>query len=142
MKNLIKPYRNDPFVGHLSTPITASALTRTILSNLPVYRKGLTSTLRGLEIGATHGYFMVGPFAYLGPLRNSGLALEAGYVSAFGLICILGIMLEAYGRVTYSVPDPESSLDTKQSWKEFQAGVIGGSLGGASLALFLLQTVA
>ena len=135
MKNLIKSYRNDPFVGHLSTPITNSALTRTILSNLPVYRKGLTSSVRGLEIGLAHGYFLVGPFANLGPLRSSNFSFEFGYLSTIGLICILAILLEAYGRISYN----EENL--KKKWNEFQAGVIGGSLGGASFALFLLQMV-
>ena len=31
MANFIKPYNDDPFVGHLATPITSSALTRAIL---------------------------------------------------------------------------------------------------------------
>ena len=51
MANFIKPYNDDPFVGHLATPITSSAVTRAILQNLPAYRFGLTPLLRGLEIG-------------------------------------------------------------------------------------------
>jgi photosystem I subunit 11 len=35
MANFIKPYNDDPFVGHLATPITSSAVTRAILQNLP-----------------------------------------------------------------------------------------------------------
>jgi hypothetical protein len=27
MANFIKPYNDDPFVGHLATPITSSAVT-------------------------------------------------------------------------------------------------------------------
>jgi hypothetical protein len=42
MANFIKPYNDDPFVGHLATPITSSAVTRAILQNLPAYRSGLT----------------------------------------------------------------------------------------------------
>ena len=38
MANFIKPYNDDPFVGHLATPITSSAVTRAILQNLPAYR--------------------------------------------------------------------------------------------------------
>jgi photosystem I subunit 11 len=74
MANFIKPYNDDPFVGHLATPITSSAVTRAILRNLPAYRFGLTPLLRGLEIGLAHGYFLMGPFVKLGPLRNSRLA--------------------------------------------------------------------
>ena len=76
MANFVKPYKNDPFVGHLSTPITTSAATRAILGNLPAYRPGLSSTLRGLEVGMAHGYFLVGPFALLGPLRNSSVGFK------------------------------------------------------------------
>ena len=62
MANLVKQYKNDPFTGHLSTPITTSLLTRLILSNLPLYREGLSPILKGLEIGISHGYFLIGPF--------------------------------------------------------------------------------
>ena len=65
MANFIKPYNDDPFVGHLATPITSSAVTRALLGNLPAYRFGLTPLLRGLEIGLAHGYFLIGPFAKL-----------------------------------------------------------------------------
>ena len=50
MANFIKPYNDDPFVGHLATPITSSSVTRSLLKNLPVYRFGLTPLLRGLEM--------------------------------------------------------------------------------------------
>merc|ERR1712085_87131 len=89
MANFIKPYNDDPFVGHLATPITSSSLTRALLKNLPVYRFGLTPLLRGLEIGLAHGYFFIGPFYKLGPLRNSDTALLAGLLSTIGLIFIL-----------------------------------------------------
>ena len=93
MANFVKPYKNDPFVGHLSTPITTSAATKAILGNLPAYRPGLSSVLRGLEIGMAHGYFFVGPFTKLGPLRNSDVGLLAGFLSAVGLILILSVGL-------------------------------------------------
>jgi hypothetical protein len=79
MANFIKPYNDDPFVGHLATPITSSAVTRAILQNLPAYRFGLTPLLRGLEIGLAHGYFLMGPFVKLGPLRDS----ECCFISWF-----------------------------------------------------------
>jgi len=88
MANFIKPYNDDPFVGHLATPITSSSLTRALLKNLPAYRFGLTPLLRGLEIGLAHGYFLIGPFAKLGPLRDSDIGLLAGFLSTIGLILI------------------------------------------------------
>jgi len=93
MANFIKPYNDDPFVGHLATPITSSAVTRALLKNLPAYRFGLTPLLRGLEIGLAHGYFLMGPFVKLGPLRNSDIALFAGFLSTIGLILILTLGL-------------------------------------------------
>jgi len=79
MSEFIKPYNNDPFVGNLSTPVTTSTATKLYLGNLPIYRKGLSPLLRGLEIGMAHGYFLIGPFYILGPLRNSENALLVGF---------------------------------------------------------------
>ena len=101
MANFIKPYNDDPFVGHLATPVTSSALTRAILQNLPAYRFGLTPLLRGLEIGLAHGYFLIGPFVKLGPLRNSDISLFAGFLSTIGLIIILTLGLTIYGVATF-----------------------------------------
>jgi photosystem I subunit 11 len=94
MANFIKPYNDDPFVGHLATPITSSAVTRAILQNLPAYRFGLTP-IRGLEIGLAHGYFLIGPFATLISLRNSEIALLSGFNNWFN--CYLTIGLTIYG---------------------------------------------
>jgi photosystem I subunit 11 len=101
MANFIKPYNDDPFVGHLATPITSSAVTRAILQNLPAYRSGLTPLLRGLEVGLAHGYFLMGPFVKLGPLRDSDIALFAGFLSTIGLIIILTLALTIYGVASF-----------------------------------------
>ena len=83
MSQFIKSYNDDPFVGHLATPVSTSSFTKTLLSNLPAYRAGLSPLLRGVEIGLTHGYFLVGPFYKLGPLRNSDVALLSGFFLSF-----------------------------------------------------------
>ena len=57
MSEFVKPYNNDPFVGNLSTPVTTSTATKLYLGNLPIYRKGLSALMRGLEVGMAHGYF-------------------------------------------------------------------------------------
>ena len=105
MANFIQPYNNDPFVGHLSTPITTSASTRALLGNMPAYRRGLTPVARGFEIGLAHGYFLVGPFAKLGPLRNSEVGLLAGFLSALGLIVIMAVGLTIYGIASFQKVD-------------------------------------
>ena len=146
MANFIKPYNSDPFVGHLTTPITSSAVTRAILKNLPAYRFGLTPLLRGLEIGLAHGYFLIGPFVKLGPLRNSDIALIAGFLSTIGLILILTLGLTIYGIATFgqgktisSVSSPE--LQTKKAWDQFKGGFFVGACGSVGFAFICLSSI-
>jgi photosystem I subunit 11 len=61
MSEFVKPYNNDPFVGNLSTPVTTSTATKLYLGNLPIYRKGLSANMPGLEVGMAQGYFLIGP---------------------------------------------------------------------------------
>lgn len=170
MVSFIKPYRQDPFVGHLATPITTSAFTRAYLKVLPAYRPGLTPLSRGAEIGFTHGYFLVGPFYTFGPLRSAEFALPslaAGLLASITLLLILTIGLSIYGQVSYEVPDnplvikvvsqvissektlefPKikrvSDLDSLQGWQKFSEGFFSGGLIGsivASLGIALYST--
>lgn len=141
MSEFIKPYNNDPFVGNLATPITASAFTKTWLLNLPIYRKDLSPLLRGLEVGMAHGYFLLGPFYKLGPLRDSEVALLAGLLSTFGLIILLTAGLTMYGIVSF---DDEGSdpLQTSQGWSSFTAGFFVGGAGGAGFVYLLILNAA
>jgi len=136
--NFVKPYNNDPFVGHLSTPVTTSLSTRTFLSNLPVYRKGISPLLKGLEIGMAHGYFLVGPFDKLGPLRNSDISLLAGFLSAVGLILILTMALLIYGTVSFDSSKKGDELESSTGWNQFTAGFLIGAFGGSSFAYLVL----
>jgi len=146
MANFIKPYNDDPFVGHLATPITSSAVTRVILENLPAYRFGLTPILRGLEIGLSHGYFLMGPFVKLGPLRDSEIGLLAGFMSTIGLIIILTLGLTIYGVVTFGQTtiensDAEIGLQTRKGWDQFKSGFFVGACGSAGFAFICLSSV-
>ena len=143
MANFIKPYNDDPFVGHLATPITSSAVTRAILQNLPAYRFGLTPLLRGLEIGLAHGYFLIGPFVNLGPLRNSEIGLLAGFLSTIGLILILTLGLTIYGVATFEDTGSESATDlqTKNAWNQFKGGFFVGACGSAGFAFICLSSI-
>ena len=146
MANFIKPYNDDPFVGHLATPVTSSALTRAILQNLPAYRFGLTPLLRGLEIGLAHGYFLIGPFVKLGPLRNSDVSLFAGFLSTIGLIVILTLGLTIYGVATFeqeksSRTNISTDLQTKKAWDQFKGGFFVGACGSAGFAFICLSSV-
>ena len=146
MANFIKPYNDDPFVGHLATPITSSSVTRALLKNLPVYRKDLSPSLRGLEVGLAHGYFLIGPFSKLGPLRNSDIALLAGFLSTIGLIIILTLGLTIYGAAVFEptkISDAENlnGLQTKKSWDQFKGGFFVGACGSAGFAFICLSSI-
>jgi len=141
MANFIKPYNDDPFVGHLATPITSSALTRAILRNLPAYRFGLTPVLRGLEIVLAHGYFLIGPFVKLGPLRNSEIGLLAGFLSAIGLIIILTLGLTIYGYTLQNDSSNPNDFQTKKAWNQFKGGFFVGACGSAGFAFICLSSM-
>ena len=141
MAEFVKPYNNDPFVGNLSTPVTTSTATKIYLGNLPIYRKGLSPLLRGLEIGMAHGYFLIGPFYILGPLRNSENALLIGMFSALGLILILTFGLLTYGLASFQDDGKLEGLESSKGWREFTSGFFIGAFGGDIVAYFLLANI-
>ena len=106
--DVVSPFQGDIFVGHLSTPITTSSVTKSFLSLLPAYKAGLSPLLRGINIGFIHGYFLLGPFIKFGPLRDSEAANFIGFVSTISLIIILTTALLIYGFVILRIkPPPE-----------------------------------
>ena len=144
--DVISTFEDDPFVGHLSTPITTSSITKTYLSLLPAYKPGLSPLLRGINIGYVHGYFLLGPFVQLGPLRDSQVANFVGFVSTISLIIILTTCLLIYGFVTFKnndASDDSATLNwlTSKGWSQFTSGFIVGGFGGASIAYVLLKLV-
>nr|YP_010195516.1 photosystem I reaction center subunit XI [Gracilaria baiana]UAD82913.1 photosystem I reaction center subunit XI [Gracilaria baiana] len=141
MSDFVQSYNNDPFVGNLSTPVSTSTFTKGLLSNLPAYRRGLSPLLRGLEIGMAHGYFLVGPFDKLGPLRNTDVALLSGFLSAVGLIIILTVCLSMYGNVSFDKNDSKDILNTSEGWGQFTAGFLVGAVGGSGFAYLLLANI-
>ena len=140
--NVIKPYKGDPFVGHLSTPVSDSAFVREYLSLLPINRPDLTAKLRGREIGMAHGYFLFGPFAELGPLRDSNVGDLAGLISAIALVIIAATGMRLYGNTAYDIGNkPNEDLKTKQGWADLSKGFVIGGAGGAFFAFLLTQTL-
>ena len=145
--DVVSPFQGDIFVGHLSTPITTSNVTKSFLSLLPAYKTGLSPLLRGINIGFAHGYFLLGPFVKLGPLRNSEAATFIGFISTISLILILTTALVIYGFVTFSeskdkanTKEPIDFLNSK-GWRQFTSGFIVGGFGGASIAYALLKFI-
>jgi photosystem I subunit 11 len=146
--DVVSSFQGDPFVGHLSTPITTSNLTKAYLSLLPAYKAGLSPLLRGINIGFVHGYFLLGPFVKLGPLRNSEVANFVGFVSTLSLIIILTTCLLIYGYVTFSEAkekgnSKKSVIDflNSKGWSQFTSGFIVGGFGGSSIAYILLKLI-
>ncbi|NJN75837.1 MAG: photosystem I reaction center protein subunit XI [Synechococcaceae cyanobacterium RL_1_2] len=135
-------------VGNLSTPINGSPVSLAFLRNLPAYRHGLSPNRRGLEIGMAHGYFIYGPFALLGPLRDStGFGPISGLLASIGLVSILTIALSLYSATgvsrpteTFTTPNPPSELGSTEGWSEFASGFFLGGTGGAIFAYFLCTT--
>ena len=142
MSEFVKPYNNDPFVGNLSTPVTTSTATKLYLGNLPIYRKGLSPLMRGLEIGMAHGYFLIGPFYVLGPMRNTENALLVGFIAALGLIFILTIGLTTYGLASFSDNGEGTLLESSKGWRNFTSGFFIGAFGGDIIAYLLLSNIA
>ena len=141
----IKPYNGNPQIGNLETPLNSSGLSQAFLKNLPAYRQGLSAQRRGLEVGMAHGYLLYGPFALLGPLRDSDVPAVAGLIGAVGLVLILTICLSIYSganvnsevsRNTLPYTPPES-LSTDEGWSEFAGSFLIGGIGGAIFAFFL-----
>jgi len=139
---VIKPFNDDPFDGHLSTPISDSVFTRNFIGNLPIYRNGLSPILRGLEIGMAHGYFLLGPWIKFGPLRDEpNLANFGGLVSALAIVLLGTAGMAAYGIVSFQGKSAEGAdrLETSEGWSELTSGFFIGGMGGALFAYFLLE---
>jgi photosystem I subunit 11 len=139
---------DDPQIGNLATPVNSSAFTKALINNLPAYRKNLSPLRRGLEIGMAHGYLLFGPFALLGPLRDSDVPLLAGLLGASGLVVILTVCLSIYGSVgadkpiaTITNPEPPEALGTEEGWSEFAGGFLVGGVGGATFAFLLIANL-
>jgi photosystem I subunit 11 len=139
----------DPQNGNLATPINSSDFTLALINNLPAYRQGLAPLRRGLEVGMAHGYWLLGPFAKLGPLRDTDIANLAGLLSTIGLIVISTLTISLYASsnppapaASITTPNPPAGLDTAEGWNEYASGFLIGGVGGATVAYFILANLA
>ncbi|MFH7024224.1 MAG: photosystem I reaction center protein subunit XI [Heteroscytonema crispum UTEX LB 1556] len=147
-REVVFPAGRDPQQGNLETPINASPLTKWYINNLPAYRPGLTPFRRALEIGMAHGYFLFGPFAKLGPLRNATNANLAGLLSTIGLVVILTACLSLYANsnppqpvASVTVPNPPDAFKSNEGWNNFASAFLIGGIGGAVTAYFLTSNL-
>ncbi|HLP88514.1 MAG TPA: photosystem I reaction center protein subunit XI [Nostocaceae cyanobacterium] len=144
-REVVSAAGRDPQQGNLETPINSSPLVKWFINNLPAYRPGLTPFRRGLEVGMAHGYFIFGPFAKLGPLRDAANANLAGLLASIGLVVILTAALSLYANsnphkalasVTVTNP-PVDAFTSKENWNNFASAFLIGGIGGAVTAYFL-----
>lgn len=140
---VVRPYQGNPELGHLSTPISDSAVVRTFINALPAYRKGMSPLARGLEIGLAHGYFLVGPEIIFGALRDFETApYLGGFVTAIVLVLLGTAGMNAHGLVslkpTADLPANTDALQTSEGWSEMAAGFFIGGSSGVFMAYFLL----
>lgn len=139
---------HDPFDANLATPINSSGFTRALINNLPAYRQGITTFRRGLEVGLAHGYWLIGPFVKLSPLRNTEIANLAGLLSTIGLLIISTLAISLYGSSnppgptpTITTPRPPQDLNSSEGWNDYGSGFLIGGIGGALFAYFLLANL-
>ncbi|MBD2771700.1 photosystem I reaction center subunit XI [Iningainema tapete] len=147
-QEVVFPEWRNPQRGNLETPINASGLTKWYINNLPAYRPGITTFRRGIEIGMAHGYWIFGPFAKLGPLRDTADANFAGLLATLGLIVILTGTLSLYANsnpnqpvATVTVPNPPDSFKSSEGWNNFASAFLIGGLGGAVVAYFIASNL-
>ena len=82
----------EPFAGdQVQTLLENGRWSKQFLSNLAFYREGLKPWQRGLEIGMAHGYFLIGPFTSLGPLRNTPEAATVGLLCGCAIVGIVSV---------------------------------------------------
>ncbi|CAK0794015.1 unnamed protein product, partial [Prorocentrum cordatum] len=126
----------------IQTAVRDSAFSQQFLDNLAFYRQGLKPWQRGLEIGMAHGYFIIGPFVSLGPLRNTPEAATVGMLSGIAVIMIAsfgGLLLGTTLKPTlFDKPGdkPAAGFQEMMIWH-----IIGGT-GGAAFAHILLTLFA
>jgi len=147
-REVVFPEWRDPQRGNLETPINSSPLVKWFINNLPAYRPGLTPFRRGLEVGMAHGYFIFGPFAKLGPLRDTANANLAGLLGTLGLIIILTSTLSLYANsnpskpiATVTVPNPPDAFKSGEGWNNFASAFLIGGIGGAVVAYFIASNL-
>lgn len=147
-QEVVFPTGRNPQIGNLETPINNSSLSKWFINNLPAYRQGITPLRRGLEVGMAHGYWLIGPFAKLGPLRDTDTANLAGLLATLGLVTIMTLSLSVYANsnpeqphATVTYAQPSDAFTSAEGWNTFTSGFLIGGVGGAVFAYFVLSNI-
>ena len=93
-------------------------------------------------MGMAHGYFLMGPWTLLGPLRDSEYQYVGSLINVLALVLVATAALSSYGLVSFQGEQGTSdSLQTADGWSQFSAGFFIGGMGGAFVAFFLLENL-
>mmetsp|Transcript_47695 Transcript_47695/g.111242 ORF Transcript_47695/g.111242 Transcript_47695/m.111242 type:complete len:363 (+) Transcript_47695:48-1136(+) len=127
------------FAGdQIRSPISDSRFAKNFIGNTAFYREGLENWQRGLEIGMAHGYFLVGPFTSLGPLRNTPEAATVGVLSAAAVIGIVSVGGLLFGATVKPRAFDKDGESPGSGFTEIINWHAVGGLGGAGFAHLLL----
>jgi hypothetical protein len=138
LEKVKRPILQEQQMYDLKTPVDAISY-KFIFKLLPIYRATLSPTQAGLEVGMAHGYFLIGPFYTLGPMRNSDNALVVGFfsVALLAVVLTLGILIYSE-RVRPIVRVLDYDEQAKDYWRQLAPGFLAGALGGDFVAYLLL----
>jgi len=130
----------EHFAGdQCQTPVNASLFAKQFIKAWAFYRDGLKPWQRGLEIGLAHGYFLIGPFVSLGPLRNTPEAATVGLlcgIATVGIVTTGGLMFSKVMKPTLFDKDGEKE---GTGFNEVIAWHGLGGIGGAAFAHSLIS---
>mmetsp|Transcript_43571 Transcript_43571/g.98128 ORF Transcript_43571/g.98128 Transcript_43571/m.98128 type:complete len:361 (+) Transcript_43571:70-1152(+) len=131
------------FAGdQIRSPISDSRFAKNFIGNTAFYREGLENWQRGLEIGMAHGYFLVGPFTALGPLRNTPEAATVGLLSACAVIGIVSVGGLLFGATVKPRAFDKDGGSAGSGFTEIINWHAVGGLGGAGFCHLLLTLFA
>jgi photosystem I subunit XI len=144
---VVRPIADSQY-SDLLTPINSSPIVKTIMKNLSAYRSGASPLQRGLEVGVTHGYWLVGPFAKFNPLRDTSTGTLVALLSSIGLVIISTALIVLYAAshppaplAATATPKPADAFFSEQGWNKYALGFMGGGFLGAIVAYLILANV-
>jgi len=129
----------EPFAGdQVQSPVTDSLASKQYIDNMAFYREGLKPWQRGLEIGLAHGYFLVGPFTALGPLRNTPEAATVGLLAGIAVVGIVSVGGLIFGQTIKPTRFDKEGDKPGAGFNEMIQWHAAGGIGGAAFAHILL----
>jgi len=129
----------EPFAGdQCQTPVTQGLFSKQYTASLAFYREGLKPWQRGLEIGMAHGYFLIGPFVSLGPLRNTPEAATVGLLSGVAVVGIVSVGALLFGSTIKPTLFDKPGDKPAAGFIEMINWHAVGGLGGAGFAHALI----